>query len=77
MIDYRFGVVRRGEKGAEIPYYEDVIGIYYKEAKSYPDSIHFLLQNGNSPVQPDPNIRHFQLIKQARNWNLYKNVKLN
>lgn len=78
MIDYRFGVVRRAERGGEIPLYQDMIGgRYYKVATAYPDSIHYILQHGKPPIANDSNSVYLQKIKEAGNWALLKNPRLN
>jgi len=73
IIDYRFGVVRRGARGGEIPFYEDWIGDSYKVVPAYRDSIQYLLQKGPSPLTPDGNTAHAQLLWQKGEWRLYSN----
>ncbi len=76
IIDYRFGVVQRGAKGAEIPFYNEWIGRTYSVEKTYDTTLHYLLVRGNAPTQPDLNLANFQLVKKEGPWQLYKNKQL-
>ena len=76
IIDYRFGVVRRGERGGEIPPFNEWIGKRYNVEKAYDTTLHYLLVRGQAPVQPDSNLLNYQLVKSAGAWQLYKNLGL-
>jgi len=73
IIDYRFGVVRRGEKGDQIPFYQEWIGRYYSKQAQYDSTLNYLLVKGKAPVQPDSNLVNTTLVKEAGHWKLYKN----
>lgn len=75
-IDYRFGVVTRGEKGKEIPYYHEWIGRTYKFYRSYDTTLNYLLVRGKAPVQSDSNLINKEIIRRAGAWQLYKNNRL-
>ncbi len=76
IIDYRFGVVRRGAKGNEIPFYKEWIGRFYSKQAAYDSTLNYLLVKGKAPVLPDSNLLHFTLFKEAGHWKLYKNKQL-
>ena len=76
IIDYRFGVVRRGERGGEIPPFNEWIGKDYKVEEAYDTTLHYLLVRGEALVQPDSNLLNYQLVKTAGAWQLYKNNKM-
>lgn len=74
-IDYRFGIVRRRNKGSEIPVYQEWIGKNSKTIASYQDSVQYLLVKEKQPIQPDSNLLNFTPILQAAQWSLYSNGK--
>jgi hypothetical protein len=76
-IDYRFGVVRRGNRGNEIPFYQEWIGKNSRIISSYQDSVHYLLVKEKQPVQPDSNLVNFKPVLQTAQWSLYKNSRIN
>jgi hypothetical protein len=73
IIDFRFGVVRRGPKGWQIPVYNEWIGVIYKPEPEYKNSLEYILVRGKAPVSPDPNMENFYLFRQSGEWLLYKN----
>jgi hypothetical protein len=76
MIDYRFGVVTRAERGAEIPFYNEWIGRTYTVEKAYDSTLNYLLVRGKAPARPDSNILNTETVRQAGAWGLYKNNRL-
>jgi hypothetical protein len=76
MIDYRFVVVTRGERGKEIPVYNEWIGRTYTVEKAYDSTLSYLLVRGKAPAQPDSNILNATAVRQAGLWGLYKNNRL-
>jgi hypothetical protein len=76
LIDYRFGVVRRGEKGGLIPYYEEWVGEIFQREAVYDSTLQYLLVHGHAPVTPDPNLSHFELFRRKGNWSVYRNIRL-
>ena len=73
MIDFRFGVVRRAEKGGSIPVYNEWIGVVYREEPHYDSTVEYHLVRGKAAVPNDRNIANFRPVKQAGEWFLYKN----
>jgi hypothetical protein len=73
IIDYRFGVVRRTEKGEQIPVYNEWIGEVYKPEPAYKESLEYILVRGRSANADDPNLSSFYKVKQAGSWELFKN----
>jgi hypothetical protein len=71
IIDYRFGVVRRGNKGNLIPRYHEWVGWKYQET-DYRDSVDYLLQRGYYEA-PDTNTEGFSPHKKASQWAVLKN----
>lgn len=72
IIDYRFGVVRRVAKEAELPFYHEWIADDYRHEPQY-GHLEFLLVKGKAPVAEDFNLGDFNLIRQSGQWQLYKN----
>jgi hypothetical protein len=70
IIDYRFGVVRRVASEAELPFYHELIGEGYREMKQY-SNLDYLLVKGKAPVDPDPNLYGFTLLREVPGWRLY------
>jgi len=73
LIDYRFGVIRRGRLGGLIPYYEEWVGKSYSREPAYDTSLHYLLVRGAAPMQPDSNLMHFAPLKRSGIWQIYQN----
>lgn len=74
IIDYRFGVVRRVAPEAALPFYNELIGEDYKYLPGY-KALGWLLVKGSAPVNPDPNLRHFEFYREAGKWKLYRNTQ--
>jgi Ca2+/Na+ antiporter len=75
MIDFRFGVVRRGELGNRIPQYFEWIGADGRFNPEYHNTIEFLLMRGE-PVAVIPNQEQYQLKNSKGPWKLYSNSRL-
>lgn len=71
-IDYRFGVVRRVATESELPVYHEYIGETYREMEEYA-KVDYLLVKGAAPVDPDPNLKGFSLLRDVTGWKLYVN----
>jgi hypothetical protein len=76
IIDYRFGVVRRGVKGDEIPPFNEWIGKRYKVEKVYDSTLHYFLVKGKTSAVPDSNLLNATLVREAGDWKLYSNNKM-
>ncbi|MGZ3858437.1 MAG: hypothetical protein ACXVMS_02825 [Flavisolibacter sp.] len=72
-IDYRFGVVRRGFKGGEIPVYQEWIGRNSRQIPAYHDSVHYLLVKEALPILPDSNLLNYTPVLLTPHWSLYRN----
>jgi hypothetical protein len=75
IIDYRFGVVRRTEKGERIPVFNEWIGNVYREEPHYDTLLEYQLVRGKASVPQDRNLNNFYSVKQAGEWFLFKNKK--
>jgi hypothetical protein len=76
IIDYRFGVIRRGIKGNQIPYYEE----WPEEIDRIPtdySALGYLIVKGEASVKPDSNLLNYNLFRKAESWQIFKNKKLN
>jgi hypothetical protein len=73
IIDYRFGVVRRTEKGERIPVFNEWIGNVYREEPHYDSLLEYQLVRGKAKVPQDRNLNNFYPFKKAGEWFLYKN----
>jgi hypothetical protein len=74
IIDYLFGVVRRGIKGKEIPYYEEWPEEIDKIPTDY-SGLDYLLVRGEASAKPDSNLLNFYLFKKEGSWQIFKNKK--
>ena len=74
IIDYRFGVVRRGIKGNEIPYYEEWPEEKDKIPTDY-SGLDYLLVKGEASAKPDSNLFNFYLFRKEGSWQIFKNKK--
>jgi hypothetical protein len=71
IIDYRFGVIRRGIKGNQIPYYEEWPEEIDKVPTDY-SALDYLLVKGEASVKPDSNLFNFYLFRKEGSWQIYK-----
>jgi hypothetical protein len=74
-IDYRFGVVRRVASESELPVYHEYIGESYRPMAEYAQ-VDYLLVKGAAPVDADPNLRGFTLLREVPGWKLFVNGRL-
>lgn len=72
LIDYRFGIVRRGPKGSQIPRSQPLIGEKYSIEPDYTGRLNYLLVRGKAPVTPDHNLDDYYLFRQAGDWQLFR-----
>ncbi len=73
MIDFRFGVVRRGAKGNEIPEFHELMSSKFIDNSAvYDDHIDYFIVRGKAPFSPDPNLKNYSMVKQEGEWMLYK-----
>ena len=74
IIDYRFGVIRRGIKGKQIPYYEEWPEEIDKIPTDY-SALDYLLVKGKASVKPDSNLLNFNLFRKEGSWQIFRNKK--
>lgn len=76
IIDYRFGIIRKGVLGEELPAYDALIGEQYKTLPDY-TNLDYILVRGKAPVATDTNLLSFSLTRRTGNWQLYRNKDQN
>jgi hypothetical protein len=74
IIDFRFGVVRRGERGEEIPYYNEWANLEESNSEQLAEDLDYLLVKSGSSAIADGNYGEFVLQRSRGDWHVFTNA---